>query len=1085
MKKNNYTLGLDLGITSVGWGILDLDNAYQVVDAGVRLFDEATPKEERRLKRAGRRLKRRRQQRILDLLKLLKNHDLVDENFGPLQNPYDLRCKGLKTHLEKDELATALIHLVKRRGTSLDIEDFDETNADDASAKKALQANSQALKNNDMYVCQHQLERMQGTKEKVRDNENIYATEDYVSEAKRILSNQATSTEFNEAFITLLRRKRHYSDGPGNEHSPTPYGRYRLNDQGDIIKVNLIEEMIGKCSIYPDNLRAPKQSWSAELFNFLNDLNNLTISKREDNPKLTKDEKVAIINIIKMNGALKPKNNPAKAIAAILDLDEKDFSGFRIDGKDTPLITSFDGYQKILKCLKEHNISIESMPVDFFDLIDDLMVMLTKTKTMQERRQNVQPMMETYSTLHDVLTPSMIDSFLGINAVEKYHSLSLKALKELQDELLNTSLNQMQIITNKKSQEPIKNLVLSEGLILSPVAKRVHREAFKVIEALQKNYGEFNKIVIETTRDKNTKDQRDNIRIIQERNKKAKEDALSLIQDKEGQPIHLSGIKQLKLRFYQQQHGRCAYTDTPINLEALLGDDYRYEIDHIIPYSISLDNSLDNRVLVARDANQVKGNRTPYEYFMSGKALGPLKAWEHFETNVIANHNYSRRKKGNLLNVSALSKYEREGFIERNLVDTSYAIRSFMQTLRNYFDAKEMDTNVFTMRGKITALFRNRGGYEYLKAHNFKVPNPLEKNRDEFKHHAIDALIVARLAEQSLVKKLLRVELTKQVDSLTGEVKEDISPLEDQDLIVFVKKLATMTNDDFKFSWKIDTKPNRKFSDETIYSTRIKDGKEYVIAKHKNIYEMKSQDLKTKIFAEGKRESFLMYRHDRVTFDHLEAVFQQYKDEKQPFQAYVEEHGDKLRKRSHRGLGPVIKDLKYMQSALGSHLPITHKYPTPKNGKNIVLQSIKPYRFDVYLDKGNYKFVTIRRKDLTPSKNARTGKIQYSINKETYQNLMESKGINLESTLIASFHRNELIQLQEKERDGRVITQVYRVVGTNNDKSNTIEVKDLASSSTNQVKKVIGRKTLTVRKIVCNEVGICQVLNNQVLQLNL
>ena len=42
-------------------------------------------------------------------------------------------------------------------------------------------------------------------------------------------------------------------------------------------------------------------------------------------------------------------------------------------------------------------------------------------------------------------------------------------------------------------------------LSLSPVAKRAHRETFKVINALRKKYGEFDSIVIEMTRDKNSK----------------------------------------------------------------------------------------------------------------------------------------------------------------------------------------------------------------------------------------------------------------------------------------------------------------------------------------------------------------------------------------------------------------------------------------------------------------------------------------------------------------------------------------------------------------------------------------------------
>ena len=76
MKKydNKYILGLDIGISSVGWGLLELDensNPYKIIDVGSRIF---TPGEvektgdsrakERREKRGARRIARRRELRL-------------------------------------------------------------------------------------------------------------------------------------------------------------------------------------------------------------------------------------------------------------------------------------------------------------------------------------------------------------------------------------------------------------------------------------------------------------------------------------------------------------------------------------------------------------------------------------------------------------------------------------------------------------------------------------------------------------------------------------------------------------------------------------------------------------------------------------------------------------------------------------------------------------------------------------------------------------------------------------------------------------------------------------------------------------
>ena len=81
-------------------------------------------------------------------------------------------------------------------------------------------------------------------------------------------------------------------------------------------------------------------------------------------------------------------------------------------------------------------------------------------------------------------------------------------------EMLTTEMNQMQVLheidqydKNRKSLKGKKNIEPDEKAILSPVAKRAHRETFKVINALRKKYGEFDSIVIEMTRDKNSKEQ--------------------------------------------------------------------------------------------------------------------------------------------------------------------------------------------------------------------------------------------------------------------------------------------------------------------------------------------------------------------------------------------------------------------------------------------------------------------------------------------------------------------------------------------------------------------------------------------------
>ena len=87
MTKKNYSIGLDIGTTSVGWAAIDCDN-FKVMRKGnqklwgVRLFDEALTAETRRLARGTRRRYDRRRARVKLLQEEFQNEiNKVDSNF--------------------------------------------------------------------------------------------------------------------------------------------------------------------------------------------------------------------------------------------------------------------------------------------------------------------------------------------------------------------------------------------------------------------------------------------------------------------------------------------------------------------------------------------------------------------------------------------------------------------------------------------------------------------------------------------------------------------------------------------------------------------------------------------------------------------------------------------------------------------------------------------------------------------------------------------------------------------------------------------------------------------------------------------
>jgi len=131
MATMRYRLALDLGTTSLGWAMVRLnaqDNPCAIIKAGVRIFsDGRNPKDGSSLAvtRREARAMRRRRDRLLKR-KARMERTLVEHGFFPTENaqrkalvtlnPYTLRAKGLDTALTPAEFARALFHINQRRG---------------------------------------------------------------------------------------------------------------------------------------------------------------------------------------------------------------------------------------------------------------------------------------------------------------------------------------------------------------------------------------------------------------------------------------------------------------------------------------------------------------------------------------------------------------------------------------------------------------------------------------------------------------------------------------------------------------------------------------------------------------------------------------------------------------------------------------------------------------------------------------------------------------------------------------------------------------------------------------------------------
>lgn len=1012
MKK--LVLGLDVGITSVGWGVIDIDN-YEVVDSGVRLFAEGASSlnEDRRNNRSSRRLLRRRKHRLQRIKDLLIENKIIDKDFKILDNPYKIRVKGLNNKLSNNELATAILSIAKRRGIT------GITSVDDAESKEGLSTKSILSENNkllkDKYVCEIQLQRLQDGK--VRGENNRFNTEDFIKELRQIFSNQNLSKDLENKIIDIIKSKREYYDGPGGEKSPTIYGQFYM-ENGKLVHVDMIEKMRGHCSVYPEELRAPKMCYTADLFNILNDLNNLKINGEH----ITKEDKKLIIkDYIDKKG-----NITIKQLEKFLGVSVDNIDGFRVDTKKNPIITEFNGYKKILKAIKDEGLNPRI--IDDKRLVDKIIEILTNKKGYEER----------VNTLLELgLKENEASSFAKISGISGYHSLSLKVMDEVIPDLIETNYNQMQIFQmngyfSKNIQKYIGNHIpFDDEAILSSVAKRSQKEALKVTEAVIKKYGDLDSIVIEMPRDKNSDEKKARIKKAQQRNKEINDHIKALVGNRE-----INYETKLKLRLYEQQNCKCLYTNTTINLDDLINDPYMYEIDHIIPISISFDDSLNNKVLVTHKSNHDKGQRTPYAYFKSG--AGSI-SYDEFK-NLVMSLDLPRKKKSYLLYEKDLSKFDnKKEFINRNLIDTQYASRVILNTLTNYFKANNKDTKVFTLRGAVTSSFRKKSS--------------ISKDRSEdYKHHAVDALIIAGVKRMKIYDNVLNVihQEGNNFDLENGDLItiENEKDYFDSNYLKFIDGLRGLKT---KYSHKIDSKPNRQMTDQTIYSTRKVGDDEYVVGKYKNIYDKDGETLAKRI-KDGKGDSLLMYKNDPETYKTLLNVVNSYPEEKNPFLAFYNETRDFIRKKNKNGKGPIIKSVKYLNKTLGTNVDISNKYNIKNN--RVVLLSKNPYRLDFYKDTdGFYKYLRVCHDNIKRIDN------KYFIDKDWYKEEMQRRNISGNAKFLFSLYKNDLLYYKKDDNDEGIV----RYIGTNYN-YNTLEYKNINNKNT---KKGESRDFVTIGKNLC------------------
>ncbi len=1049
-----YNVGLDIGVASVGSAVVTDD--YKIIESTSNIFPEANAAEnvERRSMRQTRRILRRRKTRITDFAKIWKKYGFVIPETVD-NNVLELRVKGLSESLSKDELFWVLQNDLKHRGISY-LEDAVEEGGSSQYAK-GLTQNQQELK--DKYPCEIQLDRLNKYgfyrgQRVIRSGEdeiilsNVFTISAYRNEIMQLFDTQRKhhsdiTEKFVEDYLEIFNRKREYYEGPGNELSRTDYGKYTtaINPETGkyITEENIFEKLIGKCSVYPEEKRASAASYTAQEFNVLNDLNNLLVNGR----KLDKNEKEEIVSLMKTEKTV----SVPKILKKVISEDIEAIEGARIDKDDKQIFHTFEIYNKMRKALDGIDVKIDEVfSVEDLDLLGDIL-------TLNTDKESILSALERNNLKIDENVCECLISLRKKNGslFSKWHSFSLKIMRELIPAMYEENKNQMQLLTDmgllKTSIDKYKGLkyipdkeLLEE--IYNPVVRRSVHTSIKVLNAYIKKYGYPEQIVIEMPRDKNSDEQKKFLKKVQGDNEKELANILKKCKEEYGfeiKPEHFRNHKKLvlKLKLWNEQQGKCLYSGRTIDIRELVENPSSFEVDHIIPLSISLDDSRNNKVLVYAIENQNKGNSTPYFYL---KDIN--RDWDYVKyKDYLFTLNLKRNKLRNLLFEQDITKIDVvKGFVNRNLTDTAYASRLVLNTLQSFFEANEVGTKVSVIRGAYTHQMRE----------NLKI----EKDRDEsYSHHAVDAMLIAFSkmgydAYHKLQGSVIDFETGEIIDGHSGsDIVDDATyrKILYENKWFEIKTNISKAEKEVKYSYYVDKKLNRGLCNQTIRGSREYDGKTYKINKL-NIY---SQDgIKTfkNMISKGKEDQFLMKKNDSRSFEDLMSIYNQYKDAANPFLEYEKETGDYPRKYSKKHNGPRITCLRYTDGEVGSCIDISHKYGYEKGSKKIFLESLVPYRMDVYYNKNDELFycIGIKQSDFKFV----NGK--FKLDDEAYARILqEEKMIDKTQTVKdlescgyeyrLSFYKNDLIQY---EKDGEIFERRF-LSRTMPKARNYIEIKSI------------------------------------------
>jgi CRISPR-associated endonuclease Csn1 len=827
-SPGEFVLGLDLGTNSLGWAIIGLVDGepHHLVRAGVRVFDagmegnlESGREESRNLKRRQMRSQRRqtwrRARRLRKIFNLLQRYELLPGDHAasseerqdflnrldreilasqwfiakaksgafpePLQTmPYILRAAALDEKLEPHFLGRALYHLAQRRGFSSNRKQAPKKDDDEGKVKEGIAELRKAMQEKGARTLGEYFSRLAPSQERIRSR---WTSRDmYEKEFEAIWSVQA---KYQPRLFTDDRKK--------ELRNAIFFQRPLWFDPNTI----------GKCGLEKAERRAPAHLLPSQRFRLLDKANNLEIN----GARLTAADRAKLIQELELHGDMTFKK--FRKLLGITNDDEINLE--RGGEKKLPGNRTFAQFHE---ALGQHWLDFS--PAERDRLVQYVYAFQKPDKLAEAAKKKWNINADTAEKLANI---SFEPDYFSHSARAMQKLLPLLEQGKTYGEARKIAYPESFESTEPKPLLPAVQEALAE--IRNPAVMRSLTELRKVVNAILRQHGKPTHIRIELARDlKKSKKQRAAISESNRRNeasraKSTEEIVKAQVGIKEPKPWDVR-----KAQLWNECGGVCPYTGKHILFKALFGPEPQFDIEHIIPFSISMDNSFQNLTLCYVPENRsAKGNKTPHQAYSGApvRYAAILDRVKYFKGERAIT---SAKLKRFEMDDEKLENFLAD-FRDRQLNDTAYASSLAARYLGLLYGGLNDATGakrVHATSGGATAYFRSLWHLnEILSEAPTANGGRAEKKRADHRHHAIDALVIG-LTDAGMIKRLADAaqrapaEHRRKFGSLQGPWPGFVDSVRAE-----VDKIVV--------SRRVSKKVSGALHEETIYSAAKADGK--------------------------------------------------------------------------------------------------------------------------------------------------------------------------------------------------------------------------------------------------------------------